>query len=113
MEEENNGDERPERAEGPSRKPAPQDSDSSKSKMISVVVGVVVVLVALLQFTRASQQQMRELELEHTLQQNRAQEVFREKAQQRRFDTIENNKQAEMLESQFKPMDQTNHPREP
>ncbi|MBF0271851.1 MAG: hypothetical protein HQL98_07305 [Magnetococcales bacterium] len=113
MEDENNNDERPERSEGPSRRPSPQDGDSSKSKMISVVVGIIVVLVALLQFTRVSQRQLREMELEQILQQNRAQETFREKAQQRRFDTLENNKQAEMLESQFKPMNQTVHPREP
>ncbi|MBF0213914.1 MAG: hypothetical protein HQM00_10195 [Magnetococcales bacterium] len=111
MEEETPNDDKPERNDS-SKKGAPAESGST-SKVISIVVGLVVVLVALLQFTRISQKEMQQLQLEETLQQNRAQEAFRLKAQQRRFDTLENNKQAEMLESQFKPLDQTSHPREP
>ncbi|MBF0341239.1 MAG: hypothetical protein HQL95_09815 [Magnetococcales bacterium] len=108
MEDENGNDER---SESPQRKAPP--APASNSKMISVIVGVVVLLVAMLQFTRMSQRQMRELEMENVLQQNRAQEEFREKAQKKRYDINENNKQAEMLESQFKPLNQTGHPKEP
>lgn len=114
MEEEKSGDEGVERSEGsPSKKGGGGSSGGNKAKMISVVVGVVVLLVAMIQFTRMSQRQMRVLELEIMLEQDRAQEAFREKAKQKRYDTRENNRQAEMLESQFKPMNQTGHPRAP
>ncbi|MBF0614760.1 MAG: hypothetical protein G8237_13755 [Magnetococcales bacterium] len=111
MDDENGSNERPERSEGSSRKGAPPPA--SNSKMISVVVGIVVLLVAMLQFMRISQRQMEQLYLEEKIHQSRAQEEFRAKAQKKRFDTIENNKQADMLESQFQPLNQTGHPREP
>lgn len=112
MEDENSSDERAERSEGSSRK-GKAPAEANKSKLISVVVGVVVLLVAMFQFMRISQRQVQQMYLEEVLQQNRAQEEFRAKAQKKRFDTLENNKQADMLETQFKPLNQTGHPSEP
>ncbi|MEO5344864.1 MAG: hypothetical protein H7834_00625 [Magnetococcus sp. YQC-9] len=108
-EEKSGGEEGSERAEAPSKKGGGSNNEGNKAKIISVVVGVVVILVAMIQFTRMSQRQMRALELEMMLEQDRAQETFREKAKQKRYDTRENNKQAELLESQFKPLNQSGH----
>ncbi|MBF0626744.1 MAG: hypothetical protein HQL91_00845 [Magnetococcales bacterium] len=104
MEDENGNDERAERGESSKKGTEPK---AGNGKMISMLVGLIVIVVAMIQFMSISQRQMREMMLEEILQQNRAQEAFRVKAQQRRFDTIENNKQADMLESQFKPLEQS------
>ncbi|MBF0126597.1 MAG: hypothetical protein HQM02_05230 [Magnetococcales bacterium] len=100
-------DEPSERGESSSkRRGASEPSESSKKKVISIVVGLVVVMIAMLQLTRMSQRQLREMQLEEMATQYKQQIEFRDKAIQRRFDTIENNKQADMLESRFKPLEE-------
>ncbi|MBF0296184.1 MAG: hypothetical protein HQL96_13425 [Magnetococcales bacterium] len=99
-------DEASERSEPSSkRKGAVQQDESSKTKLISIVLALAAVMIALLQYTRISQQQYRSMRMEEMAQQYRQQVAFRDKALQRRFDTIENNKQADMLESRYKPLE--------
>ena len=89
---------------------SPVQASLNVTVIVVVVVVIVLILVALLQVSRMSQNQLRELELESVRQQYRQQMDFRAKASNRRFDTIENNRQADMLETQFKPLGQTTSP---
>lgn len=83
--------------------PPPKNS----MKVITIVVGVIVVLVALLQISSIQQREMRLLEMESQRQEYQKKMEFRARGLQKRFDTIESNRQADILESQFKPLEQT------
>ncbi|MBF0179415.1 MAG: hypothetical protein HQM03_05230 [Magnetococcales bacterium] len=100
-------DEAPERSEPSSRRKsaAQQDDGGGKTKLISIVLALVAVMVAMVQYTRISQERYRAMRMQELAQQYRQQVEFRDKAVQRRFDTIENNKQADMLESRYKPLE--------
>lgn len=80
------------------------ETNSNKSKVISVFVGVSVLMIALFQVSRISQRELQLLQWEAVRMQYQQKMAFREKAERRRFDTIENYRQADILESRFKPI---------
>ncbi|MEO5330497.1 MAG: hypothetical protein H7839_00620 [Magnetococcus sp. YQC-5] len=97
-----------ERSEPPAKNRSDvQASGHNQGKIISIVVGILVLLIVLFQISSMSQQKMVAIELEKKQVRYKQQMEFRDKALQRRFDTIENNKQADMLESRFKSAGQT------